>query len=348
MLTKRVLIAAAVLAAAVFGYLWWTGDRRDEVPERARPSLAGEIFVALVGDAPRVVEATGVVVSAREAVLAGKVVAAVKTLRAREGSSVTAGQVLAELDDRELAADVERTEAERRNAMSRLERLRSVGAEGLVAPQTLEDAERSLRVAEASRTAAAALLASAVIRAPFQGVVTERYIEVGDMATPGKPLLKVEDSRDLRLEVTVAGDESALIQPSQAVEVVIDALGPQALAGTVAVIVPRAEAATQSVTVKVDLPPVPGLKGGLYGRARFTVGREQALTVPAAAVSSVGALDRIYVVGADNVLRTRLVRVGRRFGDRVEVRAGLEPGEQVLADASLGVDGARFQDAAGP
>jgi RND family efflux transporter MFP subunit len=192
------------------------------------------------------------------------------------------------------------------------------------------------------------LLASAVIRAPFPGVVTERYIEVGDMATPGKPLLKVEDSRDLRLEVTVAGDESALIQPQQAVETVIDALGPQPLAGTVAVIVPRAEAATQSVTVKVDLPPAPGLKGGLYGRARFIVGREQALTVPAQAISSVGALDRIYVVGADNVLRTRLVRLGRRFDDRVEVRAGLEPGEHVLADAGLGVDGARFQDAGGP
>lgn len=341
-------MAATVLAAAVFGTLWWTGDRRDDGPERERPSLTGETVVAMVGDVPRVVEATGAVVSAREAVLAGKVVAAVKTLRAREGSSVTAGQVLIELDDRELAADLERAEAERRNASSRLDRLRSVATEGLVAPQTLEDAERSLRVAEASRTAAAALLASAVIRAPFQGVVTERYIEVGDMATPGKPLLKVEDSRDLRLEVTVAGDESGLIQPRQAVEAVIDALGPEPLNGTVAVIVPRAEAATQSVTVKVDLPPVPGLKAGLYGRARFTVGREQALTVPATAVSSVGALDRIYVVGADHVLRTRLVRLGRRFGDRVEVRAGLEPGERVLTEGSLGVDGAGFQDAAGP
>jgi RND family efflux transporter MFP subunit len=348
MLIKRVLIAAAVVAAAVVAFLWWTGDHGVETQERERPTVTGATFVATVGEAPRVVEATGVVVSAREAVLAGKVVAAVKTLRAREGSSVNAGQVLVELDDRELAADLERAEAERRNATSRLERLRSVATEGLVAPQTLEDAERSLRVAEASRTAAAALLASAVIRAPFPGVVTERYIEVGDMATPGKPLLKVEDSRDLRLEVTVAGDESALIQPQQAVETVIDALGPQPLAGTVAVIVPRAEAATQSVTVKVDLPPAPGLKGGLYGRARFIVGREQALTVPAQAISSVGALDRIYVVGADNVLRTRLVRLGRRFDDRVEVRAGLEPGEHVLADAGLGVDGARYQDAGGP
>jgi RND family efflux transporter MFP subunit len=348
MLIKRVLTAAVVVAAAVFAYLWWTADHGAEAPERERPSLSGATFVAAVGAVPRVVEATGVVVSAREAVLAGKVVAAIKTLRTREGASVTAGDVLVELDDKELAAELERAEAERRNATSRLERLRSVGAEGLVAPQTLEDAERSLRVAEASRAAAAASLASAVIRAPFHGVVTERYIEVGDMATPGKPLLKVEDSRDLRLEVTVAGDESALIQPQQGVEAVIDALGPEPLAGTVAVIVPRAEAATQSVTVKVDLPSVPGLKGGLYGRARFTVGRDTALTVPLSAVSSVGALDRIYVVGADNVLRTRLVRLGRRFGDRVEVRAGLEPGERVLADGSLGVDGARFTDASAP
>jgi len=348
MLMRRVLTAAAVLAAAIFGYLWWTGEHGGQAPERERPSLTGETVVAAVGDVPRVVEATGVVVSAREAVLAGKVVAAVKTLRVREGSRVAAGDVLVELDDRELIAELERAEAERRNATGRLERLRSVGAEGLVAPQTLEDAERSLRVAEASRAAAAASLASSVIRAPFDGVVTERWIEVGDMATPGKPLLKIEDSRDLRLEVTVAGDEAGLIQAHQPVEAVIDALGPQPLAGTVAVIVPRAEAATQSVTVKVDLPRTPGLKGGLYGRARFTVGRDSAFTVPLSAVSSIGALDRVYVVDQNAVLRARLVRLGRRFGDRVEVRAGLEPGERVLMDGSRGVDGAAFKDASGP
>lgn len=345
---RRVLTAAALVAAAVFGYLWWTGDRGGVAPERERPTVRGETFVAAVGDVPRVVEATGVVVSAREVVLAGKVVAAVKTLRAREGSRVAAGDVLVELDDLELAADLDRAEAERRNTTSRLQRLRSVGVEGLVAPQTMEDAERSLRVAEASRDAAAALLASVVIRAPFHGVVTERYIEVGDMATPGRPLLKVEDSRDLRLEVTVAGDESGLIHPRQPVEAVIDALGPEPLAGTVAVIVPRAEAATQSVTVKVDLPRVPGLTGGLYGRARFTVGHDAALTVPRSSVSSIGALDRIYVVSPDAVLRARLVRLGRGYGERVEVRAGLEPGERVLADGGRGVDGGRFEAVSGP
>jgi RND family efflux transporter MFP subunit len=341
-------MAAAVVAAVVVGYLWWTGERGAGSPERERPTVTGETFVAAVGDVPRVVEATGLVVSAREVVLAGKVLAAVKTLNAREGARVAAGDLLMTLDDRELAAEVERAEAERRHATSRLERLRSVATEGLVAPQTMEDAERSLRVADASRDAAVALLASSVIRAPFHGVVTERYIEIGDMATPGRPLLKVEDSRDLRLEVTVAGDEAGLIQPRQPVEAVIDALGSEPLAGTVAVIVPRAEAATQSVTVKVDLPRVPGLQGGLYGRARFTVGRDTALTVPTSAVSSIGALDRIYVVGTDGVLRARLVRVGRRYGERVEVRAGLEPGERVLADAGRGVDGARFEDASRP
>ncbi|HET8759830.1 MAG TPA: efflux RND transporter periplasmic adaptor subunit [Nitrospiria bacterium] len=348
MLRRRVLIAAAVAAAAIIGYWWWTGNRGEGPQERERPTVTGETFVATVGEVPRVVEGTGVVVSAREAVLAGKVLAAVKTINAREGARVAAGDVLITLDDRELVADVERAEAERRNAQSRLERLRSVGAEGLVAPQTLEDAERSLRVADAARESAAALLASAVIRAPFHGVVTDRYIEVGDMATPGKPLLKLEDSRDLRLEVTVAGDEASLIQARQPVEAVIDALGPQPLAGTVAVVVPRAEAATQSITVKIDLPRAPGLQGGLYGRARFAVGRDSALTVPRSAVSSVGALDRVYVAGADHVLRARLVRLGRAYGDRVEVRAGLEPGERVLADGSRGVDGARFGGAPGP
>lgn len=347
MMMRRLRLAAIVVVAALLAYLWWTGKRGDENARHERPIIAGETLVAAVGEVPRVVEATGVVVSAREAVLASKVLAAVKAIRAREGAVVTAGDVLVVLDDRELTADLERTEAERRNAQSRLERLQSVAKEGLVAPQTLEDAERSLRVAEAARDTAAALLASTAIHAPFNGVVTDRWVEAGDMATPGKPLLQVEDSRELRLEVTVAGDEASGITVRQPVEAVIDALGPAPLSGTVAVIVPRAEAATQSVLVKVDLPRTPGLKSGLYGRARFTVGLDRVLTVPISAVSSIGALDQVFVVDADGVVHARLVRLGRSYGDRVEVRAGLEPGERVFADGSRGVDGAVLTSAAG-
>jgi RND family efflux transporter MFP subunit len=348
MLIRRLSLAAAVLAAVVFAYLWWTGKRHEEPAMREPPALTGDTFVAAVGDVPRVVEATGVVVSAREVVLASKVLAAVRVLNAREGARVAAREVLIVLDDRDLAADVERADAERRNARSRLERLQSVAEEGLVAPQTLEDAERSLRVAEAARDAAAALLASATIRAPFDGVVTERWIEVGDMATPGKPLLKVEDSRAMRLEVTVSGEEAGLVRAGQPVEAVIDALGPEPLAGTVAVIVPRAEAATQSVLVKIDLPSAAGVKSGLYGRGRFPVGEDRALTVPVSAVSSIGALDRVYVVDPDGVVHARLVRLGRAYGDRVEVRTGLEVGERVLSDGGRGVDGARWTGSPGP
>jgi multidrug efflux pump subunit AcrA (membrane-fusion protein) len=96
----------------------------------------------------------------------------------------------------------------------------------------------------------------------------------------------------------------------------------------------------------VDLPRTSGLQSGLYGRARFTVGQDRVLTVPRAAVSSIGALDRVFVVDADHVVHARLVRVGRSYGDRVEVRAGLEPGERVLADGSRGVDGAVLTAAA--
>lgn len=343
----RAIATGGAGAAALIAVLVYLLVRSTPGPVTAPAirEVSGDTIVTAIHEVPRTVEATGVVVSAREVVLASKVLAAVTELRAREGSAVKAGDIVIALDDRDLRADLERAEAERSNAASRFERLKPLAAQGLASPQTLEDAERALKVAEAARASAAALLAATTIRAPFDAVVTDRAIEVGDMATPGRPLLTIEDARSLRLEVTVAGEAAGAIRRGARAEVVIDALGGEPLDGSVGVVIPRADPATQSVTVKVEFPRVPGLRSGMYGRARFEVGRERALALPVATVSSVGALDRVYVIDAEGVVRARLVRIGRRLGAEVEVLSGLDAGERVLADAARGVDGARF---AGP
>lgn len=109
-------------------------------------------------------------------------------------------------------------------------------------------------------------------------------------------------------------------------------------------IVPAADPASRTVTVKLDLPPAPAMRSGLYGRARFALGRAEVLLVPARAVVERGQLTTVFVVGDDQRARLRLVTVGRRRGELVEALAGLAANERVAAEGVEGLkDGQRVE-----
>jgi RND family efflux transporter MFP subunit len=184
------------------------------------------------------------------------------------------------------------------------------------------------------------------IAAPATGVVVDRRVEPGDLAVPGQPLLVLDDPRVYRLEALVGESAVGRVGLGQRVPVVLDAIG-RTLEGRVAEIIPAADPASRTVTVKLDLPAAPGLRSGLFGRARFPAGERQALLVPIAALVERGQLTAVYVVDDERVARLRLVTSGARRADRVEILSGLEAGERVVVEgASRLTDGARV--AAGP
>jgi len=196
--------------------------------------------------------------------------------------------------------------------------------------------------AEAARRAAEVMRGYAQITAPFDGVVTERGAEAGSLAAPGAPLLTLERQGDYRLEASVEESRLKQIRAGQNAEVVLDAL-EGALSGRVSEIVPAVDASARAFTVKIDLPPLPQLRSGLFGRARFNLGRRQALMAPAAAVTERGQLYSVFVV-EDGRARNRLVTVGHRLGARLEVLSGLRAGERVIHPVPAGLaDGARVE-----
>jgi RND family efflux transporter MFP subunit len=208
----------------------------------------------------------------------------------------------------------------------------------------IRQAEAGAEAARAALRAAGVGVSFAVITAPFDGVVTEKRIEVGNTATPGTPLMTVEDSRGFRLEVRI--DESRIgdIDRRKPVDVFVDAIGrpgePAAQAGTISEVSRDVDGA-HAFLVKIDLPTDSGLRSGMFGRARFDGGTRQVLTVPASAVVRQGQLTSVFVVGKDNRARLRLVQVASAAGVRTEIAAGLDPGEQVVVRPSATlVDGA--------
>ncbi|MCX6603871.1 MAG: efflux RND transporter periplasmic adaptor subunit [Acidobacteria bacterium] len=185
----------------------------------------------------------------------------------------------------------------------------------------VQQAEQAVQQATISRSYSA-------IKAPFAALVIARRAEPGTLASPGVPLLDLEQQGTYRLEVAVEEARLAKVQRGAAVEVILDALSVP-LSGRIAEIVPTVDPASRSFTVKIDLPSNPALRGGLFGRARFPLGERPALAIPRAAVLTQGQLQSVLVEDS-GVARSRLITLGPAHGDAVEVLSGLRPGDRLI------------------
>jgi multidrug efflux system membrane fusion protein len=182
------------------------------------------------------------------------------------------------------------------------------------------------------------------VASPMNGIVTAKQAEVGAMAAPGVPLLTIEDDSHYRLEASVEESQIQTIHVSEQVHVRIDALGDEQLSGTVSEIVPMADPASRSHTVKIDLPVQRTIRSGSFGRARFSGSQKQAITIPRRAITERGQLVSVFVVDDSGMARQRLIRTGKAYGDRVEVLTGLSDGERIVTDGVEAVsDGSRVE-----
>ena len=159
---------------------------------------------------------------------------------------------------------------------------------------------------------------------------------------PGTPLLTIEREGAYRLEASVEESRMAAIRVGQPVSVTLDGID-RTLDARVSEIVPAVDAASRSYTVKIDLPKVPALRSGAFGRASFSMGSRVALSIPAAAVTERGQLQSV-LVAENGVARTRLITAGSKNKDRIEVLSGLTAGDKVIFPVPQGLaDGAAVE-----
>jgi RND family efflux transporter MFP subunit len=170
------------------------------------------------------------------------------------------------------------------------------------------------------------------IVAPFDGVVLQRFVDPGAMATPGTPLLSVEETSRYRLETTVDAENTRGIRVGTRARVELDAFPGKSFAGRVAEIEPGANPASHTVQVKIDLPTDPALRSGLFGRAWFQQGERQAIVVPDSAILDRGQLRGVYVVDPAGIIHLRLVTLGATTAAGRIVLSGLGSGERVVTN----------------
>jgi RND family efflux transporter MFP subunit len=339
-------------AAIVLLMLWVLGAfRKDRIqpgsaaaPERKADGLPTRT-VALT-TVPVTSEAVGTVRAEHVATVTSRVVATIVQLRVSAGQRVSKGDVLVELDDRELRARLEQAreavraaEAALAQAQSNFKRDKPLFDQRVISAYDFDITETALKTAQANldrlrqaQQEAEANLSYAVIRSPFDGVVIDRLAEAGELAAPGKPLLSMYEQNRLWLEASVPEQQLARVRVGQAYTVRIDAYG-RTLRGRVVEIVQSADPATHTVLARVRLEDPRGLLPGMFGRLLIPESPQQVLTIPANAVRRVGQLTSVDVI-QDGRVERRTVQLGRAAGAEVEVLSGLAPGEKIVAAAT--------------
>jgi len=319
---------------------------------------------------PDYIEATGTVRAAQSAQLASQVMGTITRVNVHEGDAVRRGQVLITIDEAQPRAAyqsatagleasqqaIAAADADYMLAESTMQRYQTLYDKKSLSPHEYDEVKAKLAVAKARRDAAHANSAQAQatvaeantsvsftkIRAPFDGLVIAKLVDAGAMAAPGVPLLVVEDPSRFRLEAMVDESQIGAVRLGANVPVVLDSLGTQAITGKVVQIVPAADPASRTFTVKIDLPGNPQVRSGLFGRARFPRGERESILVPQTALLHRGQLDAIYVVGRDEIASLRYVTLGKPEGIDVEVLSGLDSGERIVAQpANLELSGKR-------
>jgi len=183
--------------------------------------------------------------------------------------------------------------------------------------------------AEAALQAARQRLSYTEIRAPYGGVVSARHVEVGEAVNPGTPLMSGFDPEVLRVVVDLP--QAAAVSVRQHMQVRVLA-GDGELTPERITLFPVADPSTSTVRARVDLPhQATGLYPGQFVKVAFTVGETGRLLVPASAIVHRSEVTGVYSMD-DAGVRLRQVRLGNRFGDQVEVLAGLDAGERIATD----------------
>lgn len=302
-------------------------------------------YIVAYRDVPAAISAEGVAEAVRQSTLAAQIPGQIVELRVKVGDSVKAGQVLARIDPRAAEqalsgsqSQVAEAQASLNNAQRSFERSKKLFAQKFISQAGLDQAQADYNVAQARVAALQAGAGQAstaktftVITAPYAGVIAATPVQVGDMATPGLPLLTLFDPTAMRVTATLSQSSLAAIQLQQPARVEFPAL-KQSVTARQITLIPLADSRSHTARLRLDLGQVAGLLPGQFARAYFVTGMARRLVVPEQAVLRRSEVTAVYVLGSGQP-QLRQIRVGEVSANGfIEILAGLRAGERVAQD----------------
>lgn len=285
-------------------------------------------------------------IKAREATLvSSQILARVQNIHVRAGDSVVKGQKLVTLESDGLKAQLaqsvaleEAAQASLTEAQETLERTKTLKEKGLVSQSALDNSVATFRrfssevvAAKQRKQAAQTALEYSMITSPFSGVVVERAVEPGNMASPGQLLLSLYDPLTLQIEADVRESLAIQLEIGRNIVVKIDSIDKE-IDATIVEIVPAADPNARSFLVKAGIKFEPNLKPGMFARMLIEDGINDVLSIPTDYVKSYGQLDMVWLL-QDGYVSRRFVRIGKTGQDHIDIISGIDAGDTLVLNA---------------
>jgi RND family efflux transporter MFP subunit len=346
MTNKKFLLAvgfATLIAAMVIGFRIKAGGEGSSSPVGNRNQV--KTVPAETVPIKKEVTVSGTVVARQTAVISAQVSGYLADLRVSPGDHVKAGQVLLRIDTQELAereaqakAALDGAKATLANAKKDFDRYTPLFKAGAISKQQYDEIRTRYEVAQAAEQRAQAALNESKeqlsygkVRSPFDGIVSDRSVNVGDLVMQGRSLLTVYVPSTLELVVPVGEQYVRYLEEGTQVTVNIPSIEFHR-STDIREVVPQTNEQARTITVKAPLPDFPGLAPGLYGTLYFNTVISEVIAVPSKAVHMVGQLESVRVL-KDGRIESLYVKTGRKLNSgKIEILSGLKPGELVVMD----------------
>lgn len=321
-------------------------DEGKAISVNATPVLAK--FMEAAVQYPAIIQAK------ERADIGTKIPGRVKVIHVDEGQRVRAGQLLLELAGGNVEAKLAQAEAAVAEAIAHyehskkdLERFEGLFKSKTITEKELENSQLGFRSAKARKLAAEQaqkeveeLFEYVRPTAPFPGEVVRIFVDVGDLVSPGQPMIVVEDTRQLEAVVKIPESEIKDISVGLPVKLIIPAStkdkSDQIVETEITQVVSSADPMSHQYEVRSVISNTDDLfRSGMFARLAIGKSESETLVIPKTTVFTRGQLEGVYTIDSENRARLRWIRTGRKYGDQVEILSGLQPGEMVITDAHV-------------
>jgi membrane fusion protein, multidrug efflux system len=325
---ENLLRVAAVFAATTLSGFVSLQASSGQPESKPLPPVNVETASATRAEQPRFRTITGTIRPVDSARIAARVTGAIIDFPVFLGQRVEKGQILARLSAQEITYQLQQAQGNLDKARRDLAREEKLLADGASTAEVVNDLRDQVRILDAAVEEAKTRVAYTALSAPFTGVVTEKFANEGDLATPGRPLLTILDPNRLRVETHIPEILAESLRPGDRLTI---EYGRQhaTLEVPVVEIAPVADPASRTLFVKLDLPAGHASRPGQFVRVRIPGPPEPIITIPTAALHQWGQMERVFTVEKGQA-RLRIVKSGLALDGRTEILAGLEGSETLV------------------